>query len=64
MDQDGPENPIEITPEITPASQARRVLRAARAGTLATAEEGQPFASLVTPATVADGDVLHFRFNN
>jgi hypothetical protein len=38
--------------------QARRLLRAARAGTLATAAEGQPFASLVTPATAPDGSVL------
>lgn len=37
---------------------ARRVLRAARAGTLATSMEGQPFASLVTPATTPGGDVL------
>ena len=44
--------------EPTPAVQARRVLRAARAGTLATAEGGQPFASLVTPATAPDGSVL------
>lgn len=39
--------------------EARRLLRAARAGTLATsAEGGQPFASLVTPATAPDGSVL------
>ena len=37
---------------------ARRLLRAARAGTLATSAEGQPFASLVTPATAPDGSVL------
>lgn len=40
------------------ALAARRLLRAARAGTLATAVEGQPFASLVTPATAPDGSVL------
>jgi putative heme iron utilization protein len=34
------------------------VLRAARAGTLATAIDGQPFASLVTPATAPDASVL------
>lgn len=44
--------------EASPGLQARRVLRAARAGTLATAEDGQPFASLVTPATAGNGDVL------
>ena len=33
---------------------ARRLLRAARAGTLATAVEGQPYAALVTPATAPD----------
>lgn len=37
---------------------ARKLLRAARRGTLATATEGQPFASLCTPATAADGSVL------
>ena len=41
-----------------PAQAARRLLRAARAGTLATAVDGQPFASLVTPATAPDGSVL------
>src|SRR4051812_11134738 len=38
--------------------EARRLLRAARAGTLATSAEGQPFASLVTPACAGDGSVL------
>jgi putative heme iron utilization protein len=33
---------------------ARRLLRAARAATLATAAEGQPYAALVTPATAPD----------
>jgi putative heme iron utilization protein len=38
---------------------ARRLLRAARMATLATSgPEGQPFASLVTPAAAADGSVL------
>ncbi len=41
-----------------PAQAARRLLRASRAGTLATAIDGQPFASLVTPATAPDGSVL------
>ncbi len=34
------------------------LLRSARAGTLATADGGQPFASLITPATAPDGSVL------
>lgn len=42
----------------TPAREARLLLRAARAGTLATSAEGQPFASLVTPATAGDASVL------
>lgn len=37
---------------------ARRLARAARMGSLATAENGQPFVSLVTPATAPDGSVL------
>jgi len=37
---------------------ARRLLRAARAGTLATQAAGQPFAALVTPATAPDLSVL------
>ena len=52
-------SPEDVSPEdISPEVQARRVVRAARAGTLATAEGGQPFASLVTPATAPDGSVL------
>lgn len=38
--------------------QARALLRAAKAGTLATSTEGQPFASLVTPACAPDLSVL------
>jgi heme iron utilization protein len=38
--------------------EARRLLRAARVGTLASAADGQPFASLVTPACAADLSVL------
>ncbi len=37
---------------------ARCLLRAARVGTLATQQDGQPFASLVTPAAAPDGSVL------
>ncbi len=44
--------------EEAPWWSARKVLRAARAGTLATAVEGQPFASLVTPATAPDASLL------
>ena len=51
--------PALQTPAVQdPSVEARRVLRAARAGTLATAEGGQPFASLITPATAPDGSVL------
>ncbi len=42
----------------SPALQARRLLRAARAASLATSAAGQPFASLVTPATTPDGSPL------
>ena len=42
----------------TPALQATLLLRAARVGTLATVTDGQPFASLVTPATAPDRSVL------
>ncbi|MDR3533395.1 MAG: pyridoxamine 5'-phosphate oxidase family protein [Rhodopila sp.] len=42
----------------TPAWEARRLLRAARSGTLATSAKGQPFASLVTPACMPDGSLL------
>ncbi len=40
------------------ALEARRLLRAARVGTLATVIEGQPFASLVTPACAPDLSLL------
>jgi putative heme iron utilization protein len=40
------------------AWQARCLLRAARAGTLATSAKGQPYASLVTPACMPDGSLL------
>lgn len=41
-----------------PAREARALLRASRGGTLATQSDGQPFASLITPATAPDGSVL------
>jgi hypothetical protein len=41
-----------------PAWATRRLLRAARVGTLASSAQGQPFASLVTPATAPDASVL------
>lgn len=37
-----------------PGFEARRIIRAANAATLATQQEGQPFASLVTPACSPD----------
>lgn len=49
---------VNPTPQPTPEWQAITLLRAARAGTLATARDGQPFASLVTPATAPDRTVL------
>jgi heme iron utilization protein len=42
----------------SPAWEARKLLRAARVGTLASAAEGQPFASLVTPACSPDLSLL------
>ena len=41
-----------------PAWAARKLLRAARVGTLASSLAGQPFASLVTPATAPDLGLL------
>jgi putative heme iron utilization protein len=41
-----------------PTWEARKLLRAARAGTLATSLQGQPFASLVTPACAPDLSLL------
>jgi heme oxygenase (biliverdin-IX-beta and delta-forming) len=40
------------------AWEARRLLRSARVGTLASTADGQPFASLVTPACAADLTLL------
>jgi heme iron utilization protein len=44
--------------DVSPAWEARRLLRAARGGTLATVADGQPFASLVTPACAPDLSLL------
>jgi putative heme iron utilization protein len=41
-----------------PALAARQLLRATRSATLATDDAGQPFASLITPATAVDGSLL------
>lgn len=46
--------------EETPAWIVRRLLRAARSATLATSMRGQPFASLVTPASAPDLSLLLF----
>jgi putative heme iron utilization protein len=46
--------------EDSPAWAARKLLRSARSGTLATSADGQPFASLVTPSCAPDGSVLLF----
>jgi len=46
--------------EDAPAWASRKLLRAARVATLATSTEGQPFASLATPACAPDGAVLLF----
>lgn len=44
--------PDPVPPD--PAAEARRLVRAAGAATLATQADGQPFASLVTPAAAPD----------
>jgi len=49
--------PEEVSVD-APAWAARKLLRAARAGTLASSLAGQPFASLVTPASAPDLGVL------
>jgi putative heme iron utilization protein len=49
---------VTETSKPDPAHAARLLLRASRAATLATSDNGQPFASLVTPATAPDGSVL------
>ncbi len=50
--------PSQDAPVDAPAWAARKLLRAARAGTLASSLAGQPFASLVTPASAPDLGVL------
>jgi heme iron utilization protein len=50
---------MTVDPDGTPGLAARRLLRATRAGSLATSGQGgQPFVSLVTPAAAPDGSVL------
>jgi putative heme iron utilization protein len=49
---------IMAEPPEPPAWSARKLLRAARVGTLASAADGQPFASLVTPGCAPDLSVL------
>jgi heme iron utilization protein len=49
--------PVDASDDAPPWA-ARKLLRAARAGTLASSMQGQPFASLVTPATAPDLSVL------
>ncbi len=46
--------------EDAPVWIVRRLLRAARSATLATSMQGQPFASLVTPASTPDMSLLLF----
>lgn len=50
--------PVTDASKAQPARAAVHLLRAARAAALATSDAGQPFASLVTPATAWDGSVL------
>lgn len=50
--------PAAGAPPASPAWEARRLLRAARGGTIATISKGHPFASLVTPACMPDGALL------
>src|SRR5271165_1745202 len=51
------DQPVDTTVD-APAWAARKLLRAARVGTLATSLAGQPFASLVTPASAPDLGLL------
>jgi heme iron utilization protein len=55
---EGEQNMADADIVEAPAWSARKLLRAARAGTLATSADGQPFASLVTPACAPDLAVL------
>jgi len=55
------EENMAVAPELSPAAlgfEARGLIRAAAAATLATSAGGQPFASLATPATAPDLSVL------
>ncbi len=61
MAQNGPDGDLagpERPDRAAAVWQARTLLRAARAGTLATAEDGQPYAALVTPAPAPDLSLL------
>ena len=50
---------MAVDADETPGLAGRRLLRAARVGSLATSgKAGQPFVSLVTPAAAPDGSVL------
>jgi heme iron utilization protein len=49
---------VSAVSEDPPVWQSRKLLRAARSATLATSTEGQPFASLITPACAPDLGVL------
>lgn len=55
---ENPPNTSNHATGLQPAWQARSLLRAARVGSLATTAEGQPFASLITPACAPDLSVL------
>lgn len=55
---DTPPNGGAATEKAAMALEARRLLRAAAVATLATQQDGQPFASLVTPATTPGCEVL------
>ena len=58
---DEPQIPASaIAPGPEPSWQARQLLRGARAGMLATQKDGQPLASLVTPACAPDLSLLIF----
>ena len=61
MAQNGPDGEQAMPPRPSRESvvwQARTLLRAARAATLATQEGGQPYAALVTPAPAPDLSLL------
>ena len=60
MADPSPADAAESAPAVSPDPmwQARTLLRAATAGTLATADDGQPYAALVTPAPAPDLSLL------